>query len=419
MAVGKLLRNTLAVQLEPIPADTPALESESALTVLEDAVAGMESMQRLLINLDSLSNESNVDDQQIQHVLSQEGLTYEDLQIEITMEAFGDRIRKIIQAILRAFDRFLDMIHAAFEAVFNDINQLAMFVRDTKLRLSSKEGRFPQQPRVELGRQAVFLATDRGRIRGIRDLMGGLGELRSQLNLLRIYYANPVAQLGKKLPGMLERVNLDPGTDPSGNLQLLRQLNDTFAEINFNNIASRLTRLNPFVDYRYPTGATFIGSPLIGMRSLIFVFGDKLHPEDYVSDDPIRRAAAVQSSRIHLARSNPQRRAPGGDTAVEAMLYPTLSEYIRTVELVIDEASNAYKTSLKAQLRSGSKEMKRSLAKMQAVRSGQTNHLLPFVNYCTTYIEWARSPYLQMLSFSLVVCREALLFARKHINNLK
>jgi len=101
------------------------------------------------------------------------------------------------------------------------------------------------------------------------------------------------------------------------------------------------------------------------------------------------------------------------------MLYPTLSEYIRTVELVIDEASNAYKTSLKAQLRSGSKEMKRSLAKMQAVRSGQTNHLLPFVNYCTTYIEWARSPYLQMLSFSLVVCREALLFARKHINNLK
>lgn len=402
----------------------PSLESLAIGTDLEEIAVGIESIQRMLIGVGSIdvTTENFTDNEnELTRILSLENLSCADLGVDdtsVSLEAFGDKVRLVINALMRALDKFVEFVRNCFEAVTNDVSQVGAFLQDTKLRLSSKRGAFPKQARISLGRQTAFLATDRGTVRGVRDLISGLNELRMQLGLVRQYYAEPIAKLGTVIPAMLSKVHLDPGTDTSVNLAVLEELNRTFSTISFETIANRVTKITPFTDNRFPAGASYIGAPLMGMRSLVFVFGEKLHPEEYRSDNPVARANAIQSSRIYLTRSNPNRRPPQGDTTVEAMTYPSIVDFLKNIEALVAEAAASYDTNLKRHLRYSSKEMQRALGRLTAVKTGNTNHLFPFVNYCSTYIEWARSPYLQMLSLSLLVSRETILFAKKHIANL-
>lgn len=426
MSSNKILKDAIVAGLSAEEPFDFELSTEKFLEEFEQRSETIESLQRLMTDICELETQrmagvsiESLNDMLVER-LKQDGTTYADFGVDgtdLSMEGFGTRIRHLIDAISRVFWKFLDYIVGFFDYLFGDITQIQSLLQDTRLRLSGKKGAYPTKSVVGLGALAPFLSTEKIVPRNNRHIESAMGELTSQLAVMQTYYATPVVGLGASLQKAIEKVPLD---DLSGETtkQVLDELNTAFDAVKLSAISSRITTVTPFTDHRFPKGATFVGSPLIGMRSLVFVFGDKLNPEQYNSSDPVAKSYAIQANRVFLARTSPNRRAKGEGVYLEAMTPQAIEAFLKTIETLLGAVSTASRSNLKRKLRSGARDAQKSIVRLKNVRSGNTNNLIPFVNYCNTYVNWAKSPFVQMMALSLTVCRSAVVYARKHVANL-
>ncbi len=426
MSSNKILRDAIVAGMTAEEPFEFELSTEKFLEDFEQRAETIESLQRLMVDICELESQrvagvsiESLNDKLVER-LNQDGTTYADFGVDgtdLSMEGFGTRIRHLIDAISRVFWKFLDYIADFYDYLFGDITQIQSMLQDTRLRLSGKKGAYPIKSVVGLGSLAPFLSTEKIVPRNNRHIESSMSELALQLAMMRTYYAIPVVGLGASLQKCIDKVPLD---DLSGETtkQVLSELNAAFDEVKLSAVSGRITTATPFTDHRFPKGATFVGSPLIGMRSLVFVFGDKLNPEQYASTDPVAKSYAIQANRVFLVRTSPNRRAKGDGVYLEAMTPQAIEAFLKTIESLLSVASAASRGDLKRKLRSGVRDAQKSISKLKNVRSGNTNNLIPFVNYCNTYVNWAKSPFVQMLALSLTVCRSAVVYARKHVTNL-
>ena len=327
----------------------------------------------------------------------------------ISTEGVQQTIRNLLVSIRRLLRELWHFISDFFLSIFNECGRARLRLGYTRTLVDEIDGKNNTRDRVALGNSVYGVATEAGVPHDAHSVILSLNELLHQTKYMRGHLVPTLIAIGENF---VRTVPTWPNA-PEANGVWLESLNKIASTYDPHTLAHAMGKVFPSHNPQFPPGSALVAAPLPGSRSLSFLSGAKIHP-DKINGADADRATAFQANSISLMR---QRQAANMDltkATMEPIPNNHMHQILDIVEKVLDEVEDSVKTGLRSRMERLGRALEDCVARIDPDTSGDTLRLRKGLRYSTVYTQWVQSPFVQLLTHDLMVCRSMMSFVSHH-----